>query len=116
MADEIPVGDPATPRLQAARGEAWAAERLFAERFVELAGTDGRGAGTDWQTGDLVLAADGHLWVRAYPEDVAKGWAWAHSTEQVGASSGAVEEEYPERPLTLLVREGKPVGGVRVVE
>ncbi|MCX4750962.1 hypothetical protein OG455_41510 [Kitasatospora sp. NBC_01287] len=69
-----------------------------------------------WQPGDLVLAADGHLWVRAYPEDVEKGWPWAHSAETVGAGSGAVEEDYPVRPLTLLVRDGRAVGGTVVAE
>lgn len=69
-----------------------------------------------WQTGDLVLAADGHLWIRAYPEDTAKGWPWGHSTETIGASSGAVEENHPARPLTLLVRDGQAVGGTVVAE
>ncbi|MEY9946215.1 hypothetical protein [Kitasatospora sp. GAS1066B] len=40
--DEIPIGAPATDRLQQARAEAWAAERVFAERFMELDRTDGR--------------------------------------------------------------------------
>jgi hypothetical protein len=69
-----------------------------------------------WQTGDLVLAADGHLWVRANPEDAAKGWPWGHSAETVGATSGAVEEDYPQRPLSLLVRDGQAVGGTVVTE
>lgn len=40
--DEIPIGEPATPRLLAARAEAWQAECLFAERFMALLESDGR--------------------------------------------------------------------------
>jgi hypothetical protein len=64
-----------------------------------------------WQTGDLVLAADRRLYTRADPG--CKGfdrWPWGHE----GSDDPSVEEEYPKRPLTLLVRGGKALGGVVV--
>lgn len=114
--DEIPPGGSATDRLQSARADAYLAERLFAERFMELASTDGAGAGGHFKPGDHVLDAAGNLWVRASEDDAAKGWAWGYPAESVGIAEGAVREGHPARPLVLLIRDGKPVGGVRVVE
>ncbi|MEU1813212.1 hypothetical protein [Micromonospora aurantiaca (nom. illeg.)] len=68
-----------------------------------------------WQTGDIVLAADRALWCRARDEDIAQGWPWAyagdHAPRSVGdhLPEGAVEEQRPVRPLTLLLRDGRPV-------
>lgn len=53
-----------------------------------------------WQHGDVVLAADGELWRRAAEQ----GWTWAY----VWSQEGSVEEDHPQRPLTLLVRDGLP--------
>ncbi|QLE71122.1 hypothetical protein FGW37_05455 [Streptomyces rectiverticillatus] len=114
--DEIPPGDPATDKLQDARAEAFVAERLFAERFMELANTDGRGVGDRFQAGDVVMDANGDLWQRARDEDVAKGWPWAYMTEGLGDAEGGLEEEHPARPLRLLIRDGRPLGGVQVRE
>lgn len=33
-----------------------------------------------WVPSDVVLAANGGLWVRAEPHDVAAGWPWAYCT------------------------------------
>jgi hypothetical protein len=58
-------------------------------------------SGTEqWQPGDVVLAADLRLWSRASPP----GPPWW----QVG-SVCYVSEDVPVRPLTLLVRDSKPV-------
>lgn len=58
-------------------------------------------SGTEqWQQGDVVLAADLRLWRRASPPDP----PWL----QVG-SICYVSEDVPVRPLTLLVRDCKPV-------
>lgn len=67
-----------------------------------------------WVAGDVVLAADGGLWVRAAAHDVAQGWPWAYchgdapQTGRTPPPEGAVEEGYPVRPLVLLIREGRP--------
>jgi hypothetical protein len=68
-----------------------------------------------WEPGDVVLAGDGSLYTRAEQHDVAQGWPWANGAEYVPvagvcpAPEGAVEEDYPQRPLVLLVRNGRPV-------
>lgn len=70
-----------------------------------------------WEPGDLVIAADKGLWVRASEEDTAKGWPWGYPYESAGyPSTGAVEEGHPVRPLTLLVRRGRPVTTIRYPE
>lgn len=66
----------------------------------------------EWKPGDIVFDAKGWIFTRASLEDVALGWPWAHGAECVRVEcppSGAVEEDYPARPLTLLVRDGLPV-------
>lgn len=85
-----------------------------------MPGMTGRGkAGESWQEGDLVIALDGALWVRAYEEDEVKGWPWGYPGETArsftgGAAgvSGSVPEDVPVRPLTLLVRNGRPYSPV----
>ncbi|GIF75662.1 hypothetical protein [Asanoa siamensis] len=68
-----------------------------------------------WETGDIVLAADRSLWCRAHHDDIAQGWPWAYAAEYAPRRSGgsvpegAVEEHVPVRPLTLLLRDGRPV-------
>jgi hypothetical protein len=62
-----------------------------------------------WQHGDVVMAADGELWRRAADRHAEQGWPWAY----VWSQEGSVEEDYPPRPLTLLVRGGQPVLGSR---
>lgn len=68
--------------------------------------------GLPWRTGDLVIADDGQLWQRANEESVAEGWPWAPPE----GSEGSMHESHPPRPLTLLVRDGKPVGGAQIDE
>lgn len=54
-----------------------------------------------WEVGDVVLAANGAVYSR-FPEG-----RW------YGFAGGPYESDLPQavRPLTLLVRDGKPVGG-----
>lgn len=63
-----------------------------------------------WRTGDLILDAAGGLFQRADEDQVAEGWPWGYAE----SSSGSVEEGHPRRPLTLLVRDGKPIGGTEI--
>jgi hypothetical protein len=70
--------------------------------------------GERWLPGDVVLAADRSLWCRAQEHDLAQGWPWAYCDgmapkDGIGCPSGSVNEDYPVRPLTLLVRNGRPV-------
>jgi hypothetical protein len=73
-----------------------------------------------WKPGDLVLDAKGDLWVRSeHPK-----WVWDYPGDaglrdaegRLYFPEGAVEEDYPARPLTLLVREGSPVVGFQISE
>lgn len=70
--------------------------------------------GATWRPGDVVLDADGNLRVRsARPR-----WVWDYPDEGRTRShvpEGGLEEHDVPRPLTLLVRDGLPVGG-RVVD
>lgn len=68
--------------------------------------------GLPWRRGDMVVDNAGQVFWRADARSVAEGWPWAHSE----SADGAVAEDAPRRPLTLLVRDGKPVGGLRVEE
>lgn len=68
----------------------------------------------EWQHGDVVLDARGHIWTRAHPDDQAQGWPWASGAEatvshcgQPYSSEGGRSEDAPVRPLTLLVRNGR---------
>ncbi|TLF96837.1 hypothetical protein FEK35_27500 [Nocardia cyriacigeorgica] len=76
--------------------------------------------GAPWQYGDVVIDDTGYIWSRADDEDVARGWPWAHGATQTVraghpiAGEGSVEESAPVRPLTLLVRNGKPVNTIVV--
>lgn len=87
---------------------------------TETVPSDGPGVDAEsWLTGDVALAADGGLWVRAAAHDIEEGWPWAYChgyAPQTGTTpppEGAVEEGEPVRPLILLVRDGHPVGGAR---
>jgi hypothetical protein len=61
-----------------------------------------------WEAGDVVLAADGGLWVHA---DAQRGFVWDRLTTDGPAESRVAT--YPPRPLVLLVRDGHAVGGAR---
>lgn len=74
-----------------------------------------------WQTGDLVLAGDGYLWMRADPyagsphdeeDDPVLPWLPAPESVHVEGMPGTYEEGFPTRPLTLLVRDRKPANSV----
>ncbi len=68
-----------------------------------------------WQPGDIVLDADRGLWCRAEQRDVAQGWPWAYAPSRAprrqdnNIPEGAVAEKDPVRPLTLILRDGRPV-------
>jgi len=63
-----------------------------------------------WRTGDLIFDANGDLFQRADEDQVAQGWPWGSAESR----SGSVDEAHPRRPVTLLVRDGRPIGGVEV--
>ncbi|MFF7966736.1 hypothetical protein ACFZC3_15390 [Streptomyces sp. NPDC007903] len=76
--------------------------------------------GAAWQPGDVVLDADGNIRVRSdHPK-----WAWDYAFEgsvrdHTGGPAvpeGALEEHDVPRPLTLLIRDGQPVGGRLIKE
>ena len=69
-----------------------------------------------WRPGDIVIDRNGDIFQRAGGDDAARGWPWHDGAEQAlyrdGRTyipDGAVDEHAPERPLTLLVRDGQPV-------
>ncbi|MGN9786943.1 hypothetical protein ACTMTF_36355 [Nonomuraea sp. ZG12] len=69
-----------------------------------------------WQPGDLVIDIRGRMFVRASGEDEGFGRPWGyprHDTLDMSGRpvvpEGAVEEHEPIRPLTLLVRHGRPL-------
>jgi hypothetical protein len=76
-------------------------------------------AGEVWETGDVVLDRTGGLWVRAAEHHVEQGWPWAYCSGYAPRSGktpppeGSVCEDYPARPLVLLVRDGHAVDGAR---
>ncbi|MET8870127.1 hypothetical protein ABZW11_44945 [Nonomuraea sp. NPDC004580] len=72
--------------------------------------------GERWQPGDLVVDADGRLFSRAGADDQARGLPWARPRDVarrddggVLVPDGEVGEQTPARPLTLLLRDGRPV-------
>ncbi|MEG8180243.1 hypothetical protein GZH49_17140 [Nocardia terpenica] len=69
-----------------------------------------------WQYGDVVLDANGRVWSRASPGDVARGWPWSYGVMDGDpyAAEDSVEEGTPARPLTLLVRSGQAVNTIVV--
>ncbi|MEN4464155.1 hypothetical protein VXE65_19130 [Mycolicibacterium conceptionense] len=69
-----------------------------------------------WQAGDIVLDSAGGIYQRASAEDIADGWAWCEGAEaaldkfgRTYVPEGSVDEHKPVRPLTLVVRDGRPV-------
>ncbi|MGW1223115.1 hypothetical protein ACWD6O_34710 [Streptomyces californicus] len=73
-----------------------------------------------WKPGDVVLDAKGDIRVRSdHPR-----WVWDYPDEgstldAFGATSvpsGGLEEQDVTRPLILLVRDGRAVGGVAITE
>ncbi|MFR9675876.1 hypothetical protein [Streptomyces sp. TR02-1] len=75
-----------------------------------------------WEWGDVVLDSEGSVWQRASPDDQEQGWPWRHGADITYdfvhvlpvVSEGSHREDDPARPLTLLVRQGRPVGMVVV--
>jgi hypothetical protein len=72
--------------------------------------------GEQWQPGDLVVDADGGLFTRASAQDQDKGLPWGyphgvarHVDGRTHVPEGEVGESVPARPLTLLLRDGRPV-------
>lgn len=71
-----------------------------------------------WQPGDVVLDARDFLYRRYEPYDSDPEWVWGtvHETVQAQPDPHLIHEDVPARPLTLLIRSGKPVGGIAVNE
>lgn len=64
-----------------------------------------------WQLRDVVLDANGNMWTRAEGDR----WPWASGyANTVRLPEGDVADRFLKRPVTLLIRGGKPVGGVLV--
>ncbi|MGW5259668.1 hypothetical protein ACWEQG_01755 [Microbispora sp. NPDC004025] len=70
----------------------------------------------EWQSGDVVLDNRGNLYARASERDAGQGYPWGYVSGatrtvdgQAWVPEGSLEEGFPVRPLTLLVREGRPV-------
>lgn len=68
-----------------------------------------------WLPGDIVVDRCGEVYRRAGDEAAADGLPWARRPESVRCLSaashggGEIDEFVPQRPLTLLVRDGRPV-------
>jgi hypothetical protein len=70
-----------------------------------------------WQPGDVILSADGHLYVRAREELTVGGmWPWHEGLGDVASETyeGGTADADLKRPVTLLIRDGRPLGGVTV--
>jgi hypothetical protein len=70
-----------------------------------------------WRPGDVILSADGHLYVRAREERTVGGmWPWHEGVGEVVANTveGGTADADVKHPVTLLIRDGRPVGGATV--
>lgn len=72
--------------------------------------------GERWQPGDLVLDAEGSLFTRAGLADQAGGRPWGYPdnrtrrlTGEPFIPEGIATEDFPVRPLTLMLRDGRPI-------
>jgi hypothetical protein len=117
VTDESPIGFVQSEQLDTARAEAWAAELAFARQMVEI---ESMGRFSEFIAGDVVIDATCQMYVRASPKDAKKGitWQWWPNTgdDRVTKSWGSFEEEHPERPLRLVMRDGRAIGGFRIYE
>jgi hypothetical protein len=73
-----------------------------------------------WKPGDVVLDAKGDIRVRSeHPK-----WVWDYPNEgstrdalgRLMVPEGGLEEKDVARPLVLLIRDGRPIGGQLVEE
>jgi hypothetical protein len=68
-----------------------------------------------WQPGDVVLTAAGDILTRAHGDSAAEGWPWSVGAQYVHlpgtGPSGGWSDDQATRPLTLLMRGGRPLGG-----
>ncbi|CDR15074.1 hypothetical protein [Streptomyces iranensis] len=75
--------------------------------------------GATWQPGDVVLTSKGELRVRASNNPV---FPWGDPSQILWGGfgethfEGGYADEDTDRPLTLLVRNGVPVGGLVINE
>jgi hypothetical protein len=63
-----------------------------------------------WEADDIVMDADGALWLRGDRDQHQHDWDWSYvsSYTYIRGPLGFVGDEVPVRPLTLLVRDGAP--------
>lgn len=87
----------------------------WCDACVAAAALEGRSeSGEAWGPGDVVLDASGEIWTRAGEASARQGWPWSsgsHGSTSQPPEGGVAEYglHSPNRPLTLLVRDGKAV-------
>lgn len=72
-----------------------------------------------WQVGDVVIDARGWLYQRGEPVDSREGirtWGTVKPDLSPQVSGWLLPDDLPQRPLTLIIRDRKPVGGIEVSE
>jgi len=71
-----------------------------------------------WRPGDVILSADQRLFIRAHEGWTGNGrWPWHEGADSAPtngyeAPEGGTEDADVQRPVTLLIRGGRPLGGV----
>lgn len=71
---------------------------------------------TDYQPGDVVVDADGWIWVRCRTHCIREGLPWSFGLKHLPIPGrfpppeGHATDLAPVRPLTLLIRDGQTVG------
>lgn len=73
-----------------------------------------------WQPGDVILSADRSLYIRVCDDNSGGGrWPWHDGVDCVPTDGyptpeGGTADYLVQRPVTLLIRDGKPLGGVTI--
>jgi len=68
-----------------------------------------------WQDRDVILDARGTFYMRAEAGGrYSAEWPWGYTDNITDSTEGAVAEDEPVRPLVLIARAGRPIGGIPV--